>query len=154
VPDHAVKILHAVKLSIFHCVKQRLSISFAGFYVFTSSRAGTEYFNCRNSTALVRSGNQALGDNVAERLSQTSSYDRFFILRVETDYSIDGFGGIYRVQCRKNQVTGLRCLKRDFSGLEISHFANENHFWRLAQRSSQRGRKILDVVSNLALVDR
>src|SRR5689334_16212002 len=44
-------------------------------------------------------------------------------------------------------------FKRDLCSFEIPHFADENHFRRLAQRGTQGRRKVARVVSDFALID-
>jgi hypothetical protein len=57
------------------------------------------------------------------------------------------------VQGGENKVAGLSGFERDLSCFVVAHFADQNHFRRLAQSCAQRGRKIFRVVTHFALVD-
>src|ERR1044072_345522 len=55
---------------------------------------------------------------------------------------------------RENKVPGLRSFKCDLRSFKITHLADENHFWRLAQGRTECRRKVARVVTDFALVNR
>ena len=60
------------------------------------------------------------------------------LLRFEhTQDTVDGLAGIDGVQRAEHQVAGFRRAQRDFHRLAIAHFADQNHFRRLAQGGAQ-----------------
>src|SRR5215207_4157317 len=50
-------------------------------------------------------------------------------------------------------MTSLRSFQCDLGGFEISHFADEDYFWRLTQGGAQGRGKVARVVPNLSLID-
>jgi polyhydroxybutyrate depolymerase len=66
----------------------------------------------------------------------------------------DGFRGVDRVQRREHEVAGFGGRQRDFDGFAVSHFADEDDFWCLAERGTQRQRERGGIAVQLALMYR
>src|SRR5438045_8664911 len=71
----------------------------------------------------------------------------------ETEHAIDGLTGIHRMQRAKDQVSRLRRHERDFHCGAVAHFADENNFWRLAQRGAQSIWIVVEIMTELALIE-
>ena len=73
--------------------------------------------------------------------------------RERGDDARDGLGGIERVQGGEHEVSGLGRRQRRLDGLQIAHFADQDHVRVLAQRRLERLRERERVDADLALID-
>ena len=88
------------------------------------------------------------------RFGQSDADLLFFRLVEHADDTVDRLAGIDRVQCAHDQVAGFRGRHADFDRFAVAHFADENDFGSLAQRSAKSGGERAEVVSHFPLVER
>ena len=58
-----------------------------------------------------------------------------------------------RVQRRQQKVPGFRGRQRGLNGLEVAHFAQQDHVRRLPERRAQRVREVRRVQRDFALAN-
>ena len=97
---------------------------------------------------------QALRNDVAERLRETRADLRLLIFREHAHDAIDGLGRVDRMQRGQHQMAGLGGFHRDLDRLDVAHLADEDDLRRLPERRPQRERESLGVRADFALVDR
>ena len=130
--DDRVEILHAIQLAVAHRVEKRLAFNLTRFNVLARAWARSQDLHRSNAPAAVRSRYQTLRNDVTEVLRQTRANHGLFVLRIKTDDAIDSLRSVDGVKSGKHEVTGFRGFQRNFSGLEISHFADQDYLGRLA----------------------
>src|ERR1051326_9022725 len=119
---------------------------------FARSQAAAQNFAHQQTTA-GDLGNQALTDNVANRVGQAVTDLLFFILGEKANDAIDRLAGVDRVERAEDKVAGFGGGERDFHRLAIANFADQDHFWRLTQRRAQPIRESADITAEPAMTD-
>ena len=114
---------------------------------------GADHDFLGSDTPSANAGEQHLADDALEHRGKLGSGLRLGALWVGAHETVDGGGSILGVGGRQHQVTGLRCGDGHLNCLKITHLANEDDVGVLAQRSTQRGVIIGEVLSLLALLD-
>ncbi len=97
---------------------------------------------------------QRLRNNRVQRLGQHRANHRLFLRREHIDDPVDGLGRRGGVQRAKYQVAGFGSSQRQTNGLQVTHFADQNHIRVLTQGRAQRFGKPQRVTVHLALVDK
>ena len=75
------------------------------------------------------------------------------VRREEVDDAVDGLLRVGGVQRRHDEVAGLGGGERGLDRLVVTHLADEDDVGVLPHRGTQRGREVLGVDPDLALVD-
>src|SRR6185436_16660098 len=102
----------------------------------------------RLCTFLADSAHQSLGADEVDGSGHQEG------LNAHVHETRNGFRSAVRVQSRKNQVAGERCLDGNLRGLKISNFAHQNDVGILSQEGSQGSRKVqANLLFHLHLVD-
>src|SRR6267378_1205395 len=96
---------------------------------------------------------QRLGDDRANRLGDHRADHLLLRRRKHVDDAVDGFRRGARMQRAEHEVSGFGAGQREADGLEIAHFAHEDHVRVLAQGAAQGIGERQRVRSDLALVD-
>ena len=106
-----------------------------------------------DAAGLVHAGAQHLADDRQERRGELHAHLLLLVGREGVNDSVDGAGGARGVQGAEHQVAGLCGADGGLDGLEVTHFADEDHVRVLSQRALQRLGERGDVDAQLALVD-
>ena len=122
--------------------------------VFAGAHGGFENFNDCDAAGVVDLGNEALGDDEAERFGEAGADGLLIGERKDADDAFDGFGRVDGVKSGENQVAGFGGFESDFDGFFVAHFADQNDLGRLAQGGAQGERETWRVAVKFALVNR
>ncbi|ENO74969.1 twitching motility protein PilT [Thauera sp. 63] len=96
---------------------------------------------------------QGLRDHRAQRFGQHRAHHVLFRRGEDVDDTVDGLGGGRGVQRAEHEVAGFRRGQRQADGLQVAHFAHQDHVRVLAQGGAQRVVEGHGVAVHLALVD-
>ena len=96
---------------------------------------------------------EPLADDVTHGVGQADAQLLFFAEREEAEDSVDSLPGVDRVERAQHEVPGFRRHQRHFHRRAVAHFADQNHFRRLAERGPQTVRVIVKIVAELALIE-
>ena len=132
---------------------RRLAFILALFHVFARAHGGLQDLNRGNAAVLIFSRQQPLRNDVAETLDKAMADDVLLGNRKCSDDALHGLRGIGGVQSGHDEVPGFRGFQRNLNGLAIAHFANQDHFGRLAQSGPQRQAEARGIAVQLALVN-
>ena len=96
---------------------------------------------------------QRLRDDALQAVRQLGADLLLLVGREDVDEPVDGLRGGLGVQRGEHEVAGLGGGDRDRGRLEVAQLADQDDVRVLAQHVPQRGREVLGVRADLALVD-
>ena len=98
-------------------------------------------------------GHEALRKHADECRGKLGSDLVLRLLREDIDDTVDGAGGAVGVQRAEHHVTGFSGLDGGMDGLEVTHFAHQDHIRVHAQRAADAFLEAADIDADLALVE-
>ena len=132
---------------------KRFAFAFSKLNALLGAEIGTHDLQQRRAAAAHPRG-QPLTDDPAQRVGQPDA-DLFLFLGFKHAHdTVDGLAGVDGVQRGQNQMAGFGGRHADLHGFAVAHFADQNHFRRLAQRGAKAAGKRVEVDSQLPLVER
>jgi len=100
---------------------------------------GDQHFDRRDASLAIRARHQALRDHGPQHRAQLQP-DLLLLVRRKRPRRCarDGLGSVEGVQGGEHQVSGLRRGQRGLDGLQVAHFAHQDHVgsWRSADLSA------------------
>ena len=111
-----------------------------------------EEFERKRATSAVRSRDELLGNDSAERFGNHDPDLSPLLNRENVENAVEGPRGVTSVEGGKNEVTGLSCGEGELDGLEVTHFTDHYDVGIFPESSAERAGEGLGVSSDLALV--
>ena len=127
--------LHPLPFSAHDHVLQFLRRAFANDGGHGGAR--DQDFVDRDAAGSVRSLEQELREDAAQRIGQHRAGLRLLVRGKDVDHAVDGFARVVRVQRSEDEQAGLGRGERERDGLEVAHFADQHDVAIFAQGGLQ-----------------